>query len=897
VRLLNTIWFKLRCLFTRRRKEAELAEELRAHLEMQVDANLAAGMPPEEARFAALRQLGGVEQAKELYRDEWNIRWLEAFWRDVRHSVRVLRARPGFTVVAIATLALGIGTSTAVFSLVETILLRPLPYPNPAELVQVEFTLTRDGSTNIGCSVPELDDLGTRAGVFAEVSMVFPMSGNLTGVAEPQRIEAMAVSPNYFHLLGVTPALGRTFGEEEASVPGWAQGCVLSHAAWMNHFGGDPAVLGKKFYMDYDTFRVVGVMPPDFRHPGRTLEANVDVWFTGGLRTPPFTPEPKRDYRIIPGVIGRLAPGMAFAEAHARLDEFATRVRADFPRDYNSSERWTPRVQSLQASLVGDVRGTIWLLFGAVLLVLLICCATVANLLLVRSLARRQEMAVRCALGASRGVIVRQLLAESLMIALAGGAGGLALAWSLPPLLLALAPVSVPHLNEVAVNGTVLGFALLISVATGLIFGLAPAWRASRFDLVPDLAAAGRTAGANRATQRWRLALVAAQVAWSMVLLAGAGLLLRSFWQAWQTNPGFRPDHVLTGRLWLPPPSDPQARQTYLQHENRTALIRELVRRFQAIPGVEDAAISTALPLAESVRAHEFVIETGAAVTPTRGAALITPVTPGYFRTLGIPLQAGRVFDDADDGRNLVAIVNVAAANRFWGGQDPIGRRIGRGSGSGVQWWTVVGVVGNVKAGALDGPDHPQIHLPAAQESWLGLAFCVRAPGFAADLLPAVRREIHAIDADLPIYAVTTMDERMARSLAPRRFVAIVVGVFAGVSLLLAGLGIYGVIALTVTQRRREIGVRIALGATRGQVVANVLRQGFSVVTIGIGAGALAGAAIALGIRGWLFQTHPLDPATWLAIALLLFSVAFLACWLPARRAARVDPMAALRSE
>lgn len=896
MRPLHSLWFKLQCLFARGRKEAELAEELRTHLEMQIEANLAAGMAPEEARRKAQVQLGGIEQAKESYRDEWSIRWLEALMRDARHGVRSLRANPGFSAVAIATLALGIGASTAVFSIVETILLRPLPYRAPAELVQVEFTASGSSATGFGCSVAELDDLA-QSGLFAEVSMVFPMSGNLTGVAQAQRVEALAVSPSYFRVLGVGPALGRTFGEEEASVPGWAQGCVLSHAAWMNYFGGDPAVLGKKFYMDYDTYRVIGVMPPGFRHPGRTLEADVDVWFTGGMRTPPFAPTPVRGYRLIPGVIGRLAPGLAPAVAQARLAELAARVRADFPRDYEALSDWSPRVRALQASLVGDVSRTLWLLFGAVGLVLLICCATVANLLLVRALARRSEMAVRCALGASRGVIVRQLVVESLLIATAGGLGGLVLAWLLPPMLLALAPASVPQLNTVAVNGTVFGFASLVSLGTGLIFGLGPALRASKFDLVPDLAAGGRTTGATRATHRWRLTLVAAQVACSMMLLVGAGLLLRSFWQAWQTNPGFDPRHVLTGRLWLPPPTDAEARQAYLKHENRVTLIRELLRRFNALPGVESAAIATELPLAASPHAWELAIDAGDAAAPARGAAIVRSVTPEYFRTLRIPVVGGRGFDEADDGRNAVAIVNTAAVERLWPGQNPVGRRVGFFGGDQVNWCTIVGVVGNTKAGGLDGPDHPQVYRPIAQESAFGLAFCLRASGGATTLLQAVRREIHAADPDLPVYAVSTMDELMARSLASRRFVATVIGAFAGVSLLLAALGLYGVIALTVTQRRRELGVRIALGASRRQIAGLVLGQGLSVAAIGIGAGALGGLAATLAIRGLLFQTQPLDPVTWIAIASLLFLVTMLACWLPVRQAARVDPITALRYE
>ncbi|HLP02304.1 MAG TPA: ABC transporter permease [Opitutaceae bacterium] len=895
MRWLHRLVFKLKNLAARGRKEAELAEELRAHVEMQTEANIAAGMDPGEARTAALRKLGGVEQAREYCRDEFAIQWLETLVRDVRHGVRVLRKSPGFTGVAIATLALGIGASTAVFSVVEAVLLRPLPYRSPGELVNVDFELSRAGTTNVGCSVPELDDLRERSGVFAEISMVFPMDGNLTGVAEPQRVEAMAVSPSYFRVLGIAPALGRTFGAEEESVSGWAQGCVLSHKAWMTHFGGDPHVLGRKFYMDYDTFRVVGVMPPEFRHPGRTLAAEVDVWFTGGMRAPPFAPEPVRGYRLIPGVIGRLVPGLTPAQAQEKLAAFAARTRHDFPRDYVESERWMPRASSLQDKLVGDVRGVLWLFLAAVLLVLLICCATIANLMLVRAVGRRQEMAVRSALGASRVTIVRQLVIESLLLAGAGGLGGLIVAWVLPPVLLAYAPASVPRLNALAVNGHVLGFALLASGLTGLVFGMLPALRASKFDLIPDLKAGSRTAGAEPSAQRWRSALVAAQIALSLVLLAGAGLLLRSFLSAWHTNPGFDPHQVLTGRIWLPPPSDAKARQTYHDHGNRVTLIRELERRFSALPAVQSVAIATAVPLTAS--SWSTPIRVDGAEADTAAVAQVTSVSPDYFRTLRISLLRGRVFTDSDDGRDPVAIINAAAAARYWPGQDPIGRRLSCGTEADAPQCTIVGVVGNAKDGPLDTPDQAHVYRPVYQDSWLALAFFVRAEGAPATLTQALRREIHGADADLPIYQVLTMEQLMARSLVRRRFMAGVVGVFAGFSLLLAGVGIYGVIALTVTQRTREIGVRIALGASRHRISAMVLNHGLTIAAIGMAAGSLGGVAATLAMREMLFQTHPLDPLTWLSIVLLLFAVAALACWLPARRASATDPMIALRSD
>lgn len=890
---------RLRALHRKDKLDAEMSEEMRLHVELQTERNITAGMDADEARYAALRMFGGVEQIKERCREQRVGRWVETLWRDARSGVRVLRHSPGFTVIAVATLALGIGASSAVFSVVEAILLRPLPYQNPGQLVDVGCELAGAGRGNLSVSVPEIEDLRDRAGVFAELSMVFPMHGNLTGVDQPQRVEALAVSPGYFRVLGVAPALGRTFAEEEASTPGWAQGCVLSHEAWLNYFGGDTGVIGRKFYMDYDTYRVIGVMPAGFRHPGRTLATDVDVWFTGGLRTPPFSPEPQRGFRIIPGMIGRLADGLTVAEAQARLEVFAEAVRRDFPQDYAAAERWTPRVQALQEHLTGSVRPVLWMLFGAVSLVLLICCATLANLLLVRATGRRQEMAVRCALGASRGAVVRQLVVESLLVALAGGAAGLLLAWWLPPLMVSLAPVSLPRVNGLAINASVLGFAFAVSSATGVLFGLVPALQATKFNLVTSLKDGARAGGATRGAERWRAGLVVAQVALSLVLLAGGGLLLKSFWNAWRIEPGFEPRGVVLGEMWLPPPSDPTARQAYLSHENRVTLMRELVRRLRSLPGVESAAVGmgAGVPLAGNPRMDAFTIESNGKAAGDAGTALRALVTPDYFRVLGIPLRQGRAFDEADDGRARVAVVNEAAAARYWPGQNPIGQRLAPGRGNEPAWCTIVGVVGNVKTTGLDAPDTPQIYFPAYQESRLGVAFFVRGAGGTAALAEPLRREIHGIDADLPVYGVRTMEDVMAGSLSQRRFAAVVVGGFAGVALALAALGIYGVIALTVTQRTREIGVRMALGAQRRQILALVLRRGLALTAIGAGIGGFGAVVIARTMRGMLFATDPLDPVTWLTIAALLGGAALIACWLPARRATKVDPVVALRAE
>jgi len=817
---------------------------------------------------------------------------------DLKSAVRSLLKSPGFTAVAVLTLALGIGAATALFTVADAVLLRPLPFPRPGELVSVSCDLRGQGVQNVTFSAPEFDDIRTRSGAFTELSMVFPMSGNMTGLDRPARVEVLAVSPNYFRLLGVTPAIGRTFGDEEAKVPGWAEGIVLSHRAWQALFGGDPAALGRKIWMDYDTFRVIGVMPPDFRHPGSTLTTDVDVWFTGGMRAAPFAAQPVRTQRRIPSLIARLAPGVSPAQAQERLVALAGRLRQEFPADYPAAAGWTPRVDPLLEHLTGRVRPVLMILLGASACLVLICCASIACLQLARAACRTRETAIRGALGASRLALLRQCLAENLLLSLLGGAAGLLLAYWLVPALLRLAPTDLPRAGSVGIDFGVLGFVFVLAALTGVGLGLAPARHVTKVDVVAGLKEGGAGGGAGRAATRWRSALVAAQIAVSLVLLTGAGLLVRSMWNLLHADPGFRASDVTLVSLWLPPPSDPTARQTYRVPANRVQFIRTLLDGLRALPGVEAAAIGAGqcVPFTPW-RTGELTLENRPVAPGEAPQAEVAAVSSDYFRVLGLRLVTGRLLREADDATNPVALLDETAARKLWPGVDPIGRRLALGTKPGAPWITVVGVVTDMRTGGFDAPLTPHIYLSAYHQSALSLTVLLRSPLPAVALADPVRALVRAADPDLPIFGVRTLAAVVAHTQAQRRFALAVVGFFAGAALLLAALGVFGVTALVAAQRRREFGVRLALGATRAQIAQLVFGQGLKLALAG-GAVGLAGAfALTRTLRSLLYGASPLDPLTFGSIAVVLAATVLLACWLPARRASRVDPIEALRAE
>jgi predicted permease len=823
------------------------------------------------------------------------------FLGDLRYAYRMLVKTPGFTIVAILTLALGIGANVATFSVVHAVLLSPLPFPQPQQLVRVFDDLRGSNVPDVGMSVPELVDYQERSGVFSDISVVWPISANITGGDHPERVETLATSPNYFTLLGANPELGRIYTKQDA-VPGFTEMVVISDALWHRMFGADPHILERKLRLDNDLYAIIGVMPPNFRHPGRTLETDVEAFIAAGYAANPFPAPPQRVQRFLPSAIARLKPGLTIAQAQAQLESFDAALARQYPTEYPPAAGWVPRLASVQQDLVGNVRTELLVLFGAVGFVLLIGCVNLANLLLSRSAARQREIAIRLALGAGRGRLIRQLLTESLLLSTVAGAAALFTVVLLKHSLLALAPADMPRVSEIGFSGGVLDFAFLISILTGVLFGLAPALQAASPDHVASLREGSRGSGSSRRQVKLSRILVTSEVALSLVLLVGAGLLLRSFWELLQTNPGFNPHHVLTTHVWIPVPNDPNT-DPYRQPEKRAAFFHEVETRVTALPGVEMASVNTGdtVSLGNQRNNFPFEIEGRAADSERIPTSLFASAGPNFFRLMEIPLISGRVFTESDDTKaQPVLLIDDSLARRYWPGEDPVGKRLrfgGARPGQTPPWRTIIGVVGNIKSNGLDEPTAPHIYTPSYQNPGYALTIYLRtgmSPGTLGDV---VRREVQAVDPNVPVYAIRTMDEVIARSVAERRFALAIVGVFAVVALLLAALGIYGVMAYSVSQRTHEIGIRVALGAQPGDILRMTVGEGMILVVFGLITGLIGAAMLTRLLQSMLYNVKPFDPLTYAAIPVLLASVALAACLVPARRATQVDPLVALREE
>ncbi len=807
---------------------------------------------------------------------------METLWQDLKYGVRQLARNPGFTAVAVLTLALGIGANTTIFSVVNGVLLRPLPFPEPDRLVW--FNEVQRGESGFPFSAADFLDYRAQNRSFEHVAAMRTLGYNLSGADRPERIRAGVVSPDFFPVFKVKPLVGRTLLPQDgvADAPRVA---VLSHAFWQQHFAGDASLVGKTIRLNDDSVTVVGVMPPDFKVLGR------DLWVNPRRVVPEVFANTREDlsgnramhYLL---VAGRLKPGVTLAQAQGDVDGIARRLQQQ-----NNSDHGV-RLVALHQQVTASARPALLLLLVAVGLVLLITCANVANLLLARATVRSKEVAIRSALGASRARVIRQLLTESLLLALVGGTAGLLAApWGVETLV-TFSPQNLPRASSIRIDGWVLLFTLGVSMLTGVVFGLAPGLTTGRMNLNDALKEGGRAESGPSGRGHLRSLLIVSEIGLSLVLLTGAGLLLRSFMRLLEVKPGFNPENLVTLSISF-------SSEKYGQSGRTTQFVKELLPRLESLPGVSGVAIANDLPLEGQDTTTYPSIEGRA--PGQQGEQALTGwhvVNPGYFQAMGIPLLKGRNFTDADrEGAAPVVVVNQTAAQRLWPGEDPIGKRLRLSRDESMPWLEVVGLVGDVKHNGLDSEFAPDAYTPIAQTPWPYVVVALRTESDTEALARAVRAEVLVIDADMPVFGVRTMNEVLRETVAERRFTLAMTGLFAALALLLAAVGLYGVMAYLVNQRSHEIGVRRALGAHSRDIFRLVIGQGITLTLIGIGAGLLGAFALTRFLASLLFGIAPRDPLTFIGVPLLLVLVAALACWVPARRAMRVDPMTALRYE
>ncbi len=874
-------------------RETAIVEELAQYLDDRYAELLAGGATEAEAERQTWSELSGSELlARELRRAERpgaqepivlgsdrRTNMIAALWQDLRFGARMLMKQPGFTLIAVITLSLGIGANTAIFSVVNGALLRPLPYPDADRIVTLWQRNNQSGAKESGASSANFLDWQSRSQNFSEMAAAEPYSLNLTGQDEPEAFRAWLVTAGFFQILGVNALHGRTFNPEEYK-PGNERVVILSCGLWRRRFGADPNLIGRTLRLNGQQYTVVGVMPPEFEFPvGR------EMW------APRIVTE--RD-KVVRGsgympVIGRLKPGVTLAQARQEMDSIAAQLLQEHPQA--NRERGVA-VVPLPEQLTGQVRLALLVLLGAVGMLLLIACANVASLSLARAAEREREFAVRVALGADRARLTRQLLTESLLLALLGGFGGLLLANWASGAILSLGPGDLPRVGEAPIDGRVLAFTVAVSALTALIFGLAPALRFSKPDLNRSLKEGGRSApGFTR--HRLRQALVVSEVALALVLLVGAGLLVRSFARLLQVNPGFSTDKVLAleVHVWG------LARTP----EQRAAFFEQTLDRLAALPGVQAAGAVTALPFHDNAidPSATFIIEGRPAPLPGQEpATYLTVATADYFSAMGIPLRRGRFFSRFDrQDAAPVALINETMARRYWPDEDPLGRKItARLFGQPISC-EIIGVVGDVRHTGLDSNPRPELFRPHLQSPYGSMTYAVRAVGDPLALLPAVKKEIWAVNNRLPFTSTATVEQLVSRTLAARRFTLLLLGSFAALALLLAAVGIYGLISFTTRQRAHEIGVRMAMGAQASNITRLVLREGLLLTLSGVTLGVTGAWALTRFLSGLLFGVSATDPGAFAAVVALLLVVALLASWIPARRATKVDPMIALRGK
>jgi predicted permease len=873
--------------FRRQRWDRERSREIEAYLEIETQENQARGMPLEEARYAARRKLGNVSQVREeIYRMN-SVGFLETLWQDARFALRMLRKSPGFTVVAIVTLALGIGANTAIFSVVYAVLLKPLPYVHPSQLVSVFEAAPQKGTPVDAFSYPNFVECRDHNRVFSQMAGYNAHDLTLTGAGEPTTVHTIVVTPEIFSLLGARPLQGRGFYAGDGK-RGAAPVVILSENLWRSRFGANRTLIGHSISLDMRSFTVVGIMPASFRFP--LDEASGDVWIPV-VQDPLFS-----SFMSLPAgarwliTVGRLKRGVSIGQAQANMDTMSARLAKEFPA---GNSGWTIRVETLQEETVGDVRSALLVLLGAVGLVLLIACANIANLLLSRATSRAREIALRIALGAGRKRIIRQLFTESVLLGLLGGFAGILLAYWGVHGLSSVLPPSLPRAQTIHVEGWVLAFALVISVAASFIFGLAPALFAAVSSVQASLSQGAVRSGEGGAGRRLRNLLAAAEIALAMVLLVAAGLLIRSFTALTSVDPGFNARHVVTAEISLP-------QYQYSKPAQWTAFAKELMDRIHPQPGLNDCAIGIPLPIAYPIPIISFSIVGNPPLPPRISlSAQFESVSPGYFHVMEIPLLRGRSFTEQDSPTGPpVTIISEAFARRYFPNQDPLGKRLRFGFlKDGVSNREIIGVVGDVRGLALGKAPGPMMYVPYAQAPVWGAIVVVRTHLDTASVAAAIRHETHQIDKDLPVTNIESLPEALSASVAPSRFRTLLIGLFGAIALVLAAVGIFGVISYSVSRRTHEIGIRMALGATPGSVLRLILAESGKLVLVGLSIGIPAALVLTRFLSIFLFAVRPADPLTFAGVAVLLTAVALAACYVPARRAMKVDPMEALRYE
>ena len=880
--MLHDLFFRVRSLLQRTTVESELEAELRFHVERQTEKYLETGMSRADALRRARLEFGGLEQVKEECRDARGVSLVEALAQDLRYGWRTLRRSPGFASAALVTLALGIGAGTAIFSVVYGVLLRPLPFQDASHLVILNETMPKVG--DVSASYPNFQDWRRQNHSFAAMAAVNPVKFNMAGSNQPEHIDGLAVSPSFLPMMGVRPVIGRGFSPDEET-PGAPRVVILSYALWQSGFGADPGAIGRTIHLDSQMVTIIGVLPQDFRWVERCdVMEPIGVWATHNDSAT------NRGDRGSGLVVGRLAAGVQMEQAQSEMATLAAGLARAYPE---ANGQVGVHLRPLREAFSGDVRPAMLVLLGAAIVVLLLACTNVANLFLMRGAARAKEMALRLAIGASRGRILRQMLTESFLVALLGGAAGVCLAVAGIPAIARLIPSNTLAGATVGMNGAVLLFSAGLMVLSMFVAGLAPGLDATRGSLQSALKEGGKTTGAG-ARNRWRDVLATGEVALALILLLGAGLMMRSLYRLLAVDAGFRSEHVLKLEMDL----------RTAKYDTDPAVIafwQRTLDRVRALPGVESAAVGTAIPLTGDHSRIDITIE---GTSPKPGSYPhpdFHAVSEGYEKTLGIRLLRGRGFASADQAEAPeVAMVNATVAQRLFPGVDPIGKRFTLGNleaGDAAKWIRIVGVVADTKMYGLANPARLEVYLPFRQAASNRMVLLVQSGQEPTALVSAIREAVASIDKEQPIFGVAAMQDVVNASVSTRRILLILLGLFSGLALLLAGVGIYGVIAYSVAQRANEIGIRMALGAQRSDVLRLVLAQGGKISVAGIVIGSAASVGLSRFIANLLYAVKALDPATFAAVACVLGLIAMIASYIPARRTLRVDPLIALRNE